>query len=155
MSAPIITFTDATSATLASQSFGNCNAGSTTSPITVYIWNNKGGSTVVSDTAQTTLTTVTFNGLLTGDTVPNGQEVVNYSMLGVKCTSQGDTSFTQVGAPSGTAVTAPIGGVAGGTGVIKGNINGDAAICQLQLVVPNNVTPGAAQWLGRVAYLYS
>lgn len=152
MAAPVLTFTDASSATLASFSFGSADAGSTTSAKVLYVWNNKGGGTLVSDTAQTTFTTKTFTGLDTGDTVPNGQEVVTNSILGVQCTSQGDVGYTQV---SGSTTTAPIGSAAGGVGIIKGNVNGDASILNLRLTVPPTVTPGAAQWLGRVAYLYS
>lgn len=152
MPAPVITFTDASSGNLASLSFGNVDAGSTTTPVTLLVWNNKGGGTIVSDTASTTMTTKTFTGLDVGDSPANGQEVVTSTMLGVKCTSAGDSAFAQVG---GSSITHSIGTAAGGAGVIKGVVGGDAAVCVLQLVVPSNVTPGAAQWLGRISYLYS
>lgn len=264
MSAPVISFTDGSGSSLASLSFGNCNAGSTTAPVTIRVYNNNGGGTAVSDTSQTTITTKTFNGLDTGDTVANGQEVVTNKMLGVLCTSlqagisapaapslttattggtlaagsynyrvtalnaygetlpspeaasnitttgttstvtiswaavpgassykvygrtpggelymatvnsgttytdtgsvvpagalpstnttPGPSTYTQVG---GSATTAAIGSVNGGQGVIKGTAGGDYTALSLQLVVPANVTAGAAQWLGRVSYLYS
>jgi hypothetical protein len=151
-SAPVITFTDSTSASLASLAFGNVDAGATTSALTVLVWNNKAGGTIVSDTSQTTFTTKTFNGLDTGDTTPNGQALVTGQYLGIQCTSQGDSGFTQVGSSSNTA---PIGSAAGGTGVIKGNVGGDAAYLSVRLVVPSGVAAGATQWLGRVSYLYT
>lgn len=264
MSAPVISFTDGSGSNLSSLSFGNCNAGSTTPAVTIRVYNNNGGGTAVSDTAQTTITTKTFNGLDTGDSVPNGQEVVTNKMLGVLCTSlqagisspaaptlttsttggtlaaatnynyritavnaygetlpspeasanvtttgttssitiswaavpgaasyniygrtaggelkivnvtttsytdtgavtpsgalptsnttAGPSTYTQVG---GSANTCPIGSINGGQGVIKGTAGGDYTALSLQLVVPSNVTAGAAQWLGRVSYLYS
>lgn len=151
MSAPVITFTDSSSATLSSLSFGNVNAGTTSSPVSILIWNNKAGGSVVSNTTSTTITTVTFNGLNTGDTVQNGQEVVSYLVLAEQCTSQGDSGYTQVG---GTT-TAPIGSAAGGTGVIDGTVGGDAAYLNLESIVPNNITPGAVQFLIRTSYLYT
>lgn len=152
MSAPVISFTDGSGSNLASLSFGNCDAGSTTASVNIRVYNNNGGGTAVSDTAQTTITTKTFNGNDTGDSPANGQEVVTNTMLGVQCTSLSDASFTQVG---GSASTHAIGSAAGGSGVIKGTVGGDYAALTLRLVVPANVTAGAAQWLGRVSYLYS
>lgn len=264
MSAPVISFTDGSGSSLASLSFGNCNAGSTTAPVTIRVYNNNGGGTAVSDTAQTTITTKTFNGLDTGDTNANGQQVVSSLMLGVLCTSlqagisapaaptlttsttggslaagsynyrvtalnaygqtlaspeaasniattgttstvtiswgavpgassykvygrtpggelyiaavtsgttytdtgaitpsgalpssnttQGPSTYTQVG---GSANTCPVGSLNGGQGVVKGTAGGDYSALSLQLVVPSNVVAGAAQWLGRVSYLYS
>ena len=151
MPAPVITFTDASSATLSSLSFGNVNAGATSSTTPILIWNNNGGGSVVSDTASTTITTVTFNGLISGDTVQNGQEVVTYLVLGEQCTSLSAPSFTQVGG----ATTGAIGSTVGGSGVIKGTVGGDAAAVNLRLVVPNNITAGPVQFLTRVAYLYT
>lgn len=150
MPAPVITFTDSSSATLSSLSFGNVNAGTTSSVVPILIWNNKAGGSVISDTSSTTLTTVTFNGLNTGDTVQNGQEVVTYLVLDEQCTSIGG-SYTQVG---GTT-TAPIGSAAGGSGTIKGVVGGDATYINLKLVVPSNITPGAVQFLIRTSYLYT
>jgi hypothetical protein len=66
-------------------------------------------------------------------------------------TTAGSAVYTQVGGPT----TSAIGSVIGGIGVIKGSIGGDYSGCNLQLVVPANITAGPAQWLGRVSYLYT
>lgn len=152
-SAPVITFTDALSSNISSYNFGNAASGSSSTPVTLYVWNNKGGGTVVSNATSVTLSTVTLNGQTTGgtDTVANGQQVVNDLILALKCTSQGDSAFTAVG---GTT-SAPIGSSAGGSGVILGSVGGDAAVVEFELQVPSSVTPGAAAWLARVSYLYS
>jgi hypothetical protein len=151
MAAPVITFTDSTSATLASLSFGNVDAGSTSAPVQVIIWNNKGGGSTLSDAVSVTLTTKTFNGLDTGDTVPNGQQVVTNLAVAEKCTSVLASSYTAIGGPT----TAPIGSALGGNGTIKGVIGGDAAYVSLTITAPSNVTAGPAQFLLRVNYLYS
>ena len=149
MPAPLITITNAASATLSSLAFNPTDAGSTSNTINILVWNNQGGSQVLSDATSATITTKTFNGYDTGDTVPNGQEVVSNLMLNIKCTSQGDSAFTAVGGET----TAPIGNSTVGT--IKGSIGGTSAAIATQVVAISNVTAGTAQWLTRVAYIYS
>jgi len=115
------------------------------------IFNNKNGGTTVSDATQCQITTKTWTGLDSGDTVPNGQEVVSYETLQVKCTSQGDSGYT----PVGGEITHAVGSAAGGTGTIKGFIGGDAAIVLMTQNPPLNITAGTAQYLIRILYVYS
>lgn len=149
MPSPLITVTDAGSATISSLSYNNVDSGSNSGIITVLVWNNKGGSQVISDAVQATITTKTFNGQDTGDTVQNGQEIVTYTMLNTQCTSQGDVSYTPVGGP----ITAPIGNVT--TGTIQGTVGGTAARVNTKIIAVSNVTAGPAQFLLRLNYLYS
>lgn len=151
MSAPVITFTDSTSATLATLAFGNVDAGSTSSPISILIWNNKGGGSSVSNATSVTLTTKTFNGLDTGDTVPNGQQVVTNLAVAEECTSIGQGSYTNIGGET----TAAIGSAAGTSGTILGTSGGDAAFVNLTITAASNITAGPVQFLLRVNYLYT
>jgi hypothetical protein len=150
MSAPLFTVTDATSAVLSSVSYSNVNAGSVGGAVPLLFWNNKGGTQVLSDAVQCQLTTKTFNGLDTGDTVANGQEIVTNLILQGKCISQGDSAFTAIG---GSNSTMPIGNASVGT--ISGAIGGTYANVSTQIVAPGTVTAGTAQFLNRLLYLYS
>jgi hypothetical protein len=151
MPSPLFTVTDASSATITSVSYNNVNAGSSGSVVPLLFWNNKGGSSAVSDAVQVNITTVTFNGLTTGDTVANGQEIVTDTMFTVECTSQGDTVYT----PVGGATTAPIANTTGNPGTIQGTAGGTFAYVNTQIVATSNVTAGPAQFLIRLGYLYS
>jgi hypothetical protein len=151
MPAPVITFTDSTSSIISSLSFGNVDASSTSAVAEILVWNNKGGGSTLSNATSVTLTSKTYNGLDTGDTIPNGQQIVSSLLLGEQCVSQGDSGYTQVGGPT----TAPIGSSAGGTGTILGRAGGDAAFINLTMTAPSNVTAGPAAFLIRVSYVYS
>jgi len=149
MPSPLFTVTDASSATITSVSYNNVNAGSTGGIVPLLFWNNKGGTSIISDAVQVSVTTKTFNGLDTGDTVANGQEIVTNLIFNIECTSQGDTVYTAVGGPT----TAPIGNAAPGT--ISGAVGGTYAFVNTKIVAPNTVTAGPAQFLIRLNYLYS
>ena len=149
MAAPIFTVTDTTSSTINSISYSNVNAGATSANSPLLFWNNQGGSSVLSDATNVTITTKTFNGLDTGDTIVNGQEVVTDQMLYVQCTSQGDTTYTPVGGPT----TAPIGNSTPGT--IQGSVGGTYAFVNTFIAAPTTVTAGPASFIIRVNYLYT
>ena len=151
MAAPVISLTNAASAVITSLSYGNVDAGSVSVPQTVLVYNNFGGTNTISSAVNMTITTKTYNGQNTNDTIANGQEVVTNLSFAVKCISQGDTTYNAIGG----STTAPIGSFAGGVGVIKGVIGGDAAVCLLTLQAPSNVTAGAVSFLLRCNYLYS
>lgn len=150
MPAPLFTVTDMSSATINSVSYSNVDAGSASSVVSLLFWNNKGGSNALSDAVQVTVTTKTFNGLDTGDTVTNGQEIVTNTMFQEQCTSQSDATYTAVGGPT----TAPISD-GSSAGTISGTVGGSAAIVNTKIVAINNVTAGPAQFLIRLNYLYS
>ena len=150
MPSPVFTLTNSASSVISSLSYGNIDAGSASAPTQVYFWNNFGGSTAISDAINVTLTTKTYNGLDSGDTVQNGQEVVTGLSFAEQCISQGDVGYTSIGGPT----TAGIGSAAGGEGTIQGVTGGDAAIVNLTLSAPANVTPGQVQFLMRLNYSY-
>ena len=150
MAAPLITFTDSSSATLSSLSFGTVDADSISPEIDIMIWNNKGGLSTVSDTISATVTTKTYNGLDTGDTVPNGQEIVTNKSLEVKVTSLSEVSFTAIGG----ATVHSIGSSTGGSGIIEGDIGGKSSLITTRLNIPASATSGLQQFYTRVSYLY-
>jgi hypothetical protein len=151
MPSPVLTFTDTTSAALTQIQLGNVNASSTSAPFTFLVWNNKGGTQTLSSATTTTITALTYNGLSTGDTIPNGQEVVSNLAVGIQCTSQGDTGYTQIGG----STSAPIGSASGGTGTILGTIGGDNAVVNLTVTAASNIVAGPVQFLIRCSYVYS
>lgn len=149
MAAPLITITNSSSATMSVISYGNVDAASSSGVQQILVWNNMGGSQQLSDAISCTITTKTFNKLDTGDTAPNGQEVVTDLMFHVECVSQGDSGYTAVGGPT----TAPIGNSSVGT--IQGTIGGTCAVVNTQIVAPSNVSAGQSQYYTRVSFLYS
>ncbi len=150
MPAPIITFRDQNDNLLSKYNFGTVQLATTSSPITAHIWNNYQGTSSVSDAINTTITTLTFNGLVTGDTVANGQEVVTYQMLNIQnyTLTPSPTSFTPVGGNTAAA----IGSTQAGT--IPGSSPGSYAGLNLEISVPSNATPGAVQFLTKISYNY-
>jgi hypothetical protein len=166
MSAPYITFTAAqnSSSLLTTLSFGNVDAGTTTSPLSVWVWNNRvdglgNGVSTVSDTNSTTFTTRTYTGQDStsnggSDTAANGQQVVDTTIVQVRCVTLGESGSTWYSV-GGSTNAHTIGSASGGSGIIKGSIGGDYAVIAVRLNVPSNVTAGPTQWLGRVSYLYS
>jgi hypothetical protein len=150
MPAPVITVTNSASATINSMSYGNVNAGTTSSVNQLLFWNNFQGTQTLSDAVQCSLTTMTFNGLTTGDTVTNGQEIVTNTMFQEQCISQGDSGYTAIGGQT----TAPISD-GSSVGVIQGTIGGSCAVINTQIAAINNVTAGPSQWKIRISFLYS
>jgi hypothetical protein len=150
MPAPVFTVTNPSSATINSFSYGNVNAGSESSVNQLLFWNNFEGTQTLSDAVQCSLTTMTFNGLSTNDTVTNGQEIVTNTMFHEQCVSQGDADYTAIGGPT----TAPISD-GSSPGVIQGTIGGSAAVINTQVIAIINVTAGPAQFRIRISYLYS
>jgi len=147
---PIISFTDSNNTSITSLSFGGIDAGSTSDPIEIHIWNNKGGTPNVPNTTNTRITTKTYNGLDTGDTVPNGQEVVTYKMIQVKniSLSTPETFYTSIGGPDSHAIGAST------SEIIEGASPGGLCVLQIRAEIPTNATSGNIQFLIRVLYQY-
>lgn len=151
MSAPIISFTDSASAYVTQFSFGIVGAGTVSNPpLSGIVWNNFQGITSVSDAISATMTALTLSGLITGDTISDGQQIVTDLMTEIKVDSLSETVFT----PIGGQVSHVIGSAAGGPGVLLGSVNGDGAAFELVLNVPSNATPTTANWLLRINYIY-
>ena len=150
MPAPVFTLTNSASSTISSISYGNVNAGKDSSVTQLLFWNNFQGTQTLSDAVQCSLTIMTFNGLATGDTVTDGQEIVTNTMFQEQCVSQGDSGYTAIGGPT----TAPISD-GSSPGTIQGIIGGSAAVVNTQIVAINNVTAGPAQFKLRCSFLYA
>ena len=154
MADPIITFWDSTDSTqLSSIPWGSCGKGVETSEYTMNVWNNKGGSSPVDDAINCSITTMTYTGLESGDTVANGQEVVSDTMLNAKCTSYGDTSFTAVGG----STTTPI-GYTTSTATLKGSTatpSEQKATVVLKMSVPSDATGASINFKIRLNYSQS
>src|SRR5574343_438350 len=136
MANPVITITDATSATITSLSFGIVDIDAISDEEVIWIWNNKGGATTVSDAISATITAKTYNGLNSGDTVPNGQEIVTDLILVVEVTSLGESAFTPVGGSTVHFIGAT------STGVLPGDVGGTRSVVNLRLNIPPDATPG-------------
>jgi len=76
---------------------GTVNAGTTSTPAQINIWNNKDGSSNVSRMENVRITTVTMNGLSEGDSVVNGREIVENRMISVKSETNEEESWTNIG----------------------------------------------------------
>lgn len=148
MSNPVITFTDSSSATITSFSFGIVDIDAISDEETIWVWNNKGGIATVSDAISATITAKTYNGLNSGDTVPNGQEVVTDLMLEVEVTSLGESSFTAVGGSTVHFIGESV------TGVLGGDVGGTRSVVQLRLNIPPDATPGEVAFYIRVNYSF-
>lgn len=149
MSAPIITLTDGTDTNLPVLTFGVVDAGSQTSGILIRIWNNFANANGVSQAQNPQITTKTFNGLDGGDSIANGNEVVQNQMIAVRCNSQGDTAYTNIGG----ANTAPIADAPNQNPHIIASSS--FAECLVRANVPPASTPGNINFLIRVTYQYS
>lgn len=153
MPAPIVSwFTGDNTQPVSSWNIGTIDAG-TISPDTQFlIWNNRGGSTAVSDMTNCTITTKDAAGNNTGELVTN-------KWIEVRVDSASETTFT----PIGGTVTHPIqAGGGAGAGVISGAANDGTmansaqnfAKVTLHANVPATASAGNTNFLTRVAYQY-
>lgn len=174
MALPIVSwYNESNTAQLTSWNIGTVDAGSSSSPFTVLIWNNRGGDIEVSDMQNCTITTKDASGGNTG-------EIITDKWITVKVDSLEESTFTQIGGD----VTHPIRtnkstinangtftpGVAphssaDGSIDILGVINsgeleganqslGNVVQCTLVAQIPSTATAGTVNFLTRVAYQY-
>lgn len=151
MATPIFQVYESGGTTVAtSHSFGQVKAGNDSAEYTVEVWNNKGGSSVVADVIEATVTTTDASGGNTGDVVTG--KYMNLNVNGE--TSGNKLTWTAIG---GTA-KAPIRAAgytsaddSGGGGKFDGTVpagpNAAAAtkncgIMKFKIVLPNNATSG-------------
>jgi hypothetical protein len=154
MAAPILTLTDSTNTPLQVLNFGVVDAGNQTGGVPIRIWNNFSVAQGIADAQNPQITTKTYNGLDSGDSVQNGNEVVVNQMIGAQCTSAGQTAYTQIGGPNtlGIADSPPPAGQSY-TPVISGS--GGFAALLVRATVPASATAGNISFLLRVLYQYS
>lgn len=111
--------------------FGDIDPGDVSTPIELHLWNNKGGSSDVADMEYVRIGSVTKNGYTSGDTIPNGKDVVEDLYTQVKSITNSETSYTAIGGTTtktlanikGVKLPAP--GVPSGTGTT--DVNGHMA----------------------------
>jgi hypothetical protein len=153
MAAPILSLTDSTNTPLQILSFGIVDAGSQSGGIPIRVWNNFSNAAQISDALNTTITTMTYNGLFSGDSVANGNEIVTNQIIGVQCQTAGDTNYYQIGGPSNRPIgDSPISSSpTGGYEIRSANYAG----CLVQATVPSSASPGNINFLLRVAYQYN
>lgn len=155
MAQPVVSFWNANNtAQITSYDVGVVDAGSVTTDTTFLIFNNKGGSTAVSDMTNVTVTTKDSAGGNTGEFIAN-------KWVEVKCPAMGDVTFTPVGGTTTKAIKAKGASVA--SGVIKGSVNdGTSANAQdnyaeiiVHVNVPALATAGVVNGLFRCSYQHT
>ncbi|CAM6032153.1 unnamed protein product [Sphagnum compactum] len=71
-SSPVLTLTDSNNTVLSTLNFGVVDAGNYTGGVRVRVYNNLANAAGISDALNPTITTKTYNGLDSGDSVANG-----------------------------------------------------------------------------------
>ena len=153
MALPITIRNSDDSAELSSISWGSINKGSASAELTIRIWNNYGGASAVDDATDCALVVKTYTLLDTGDTNANGQELVTEQFVSAKCTTRGDTSFTDIGG----ATTLPIGNAAAST-TLSGEITdptAQASTVVLKITVPSDANAASINFKLGLAYTES
>ncbi|KGP82425.1 MULTISPECIES: hypothetical protein [unclassified Paenibacillus] len=156
MPAPIVSwYTSDNSSQVTQWDIGTVDAGSLSTTFTVLIWNNRGGSTAVSDMQNCTLTTKDSSGGNTGELVTN-------TWIEVKVDSLSESSFTAVGgtvtkdirATKSDTPAKTIKGPANDGNVNTANTTANFSKVTLRANVPPTATAGLVTFLTRVSYQY-
>ena len=151
MSTPVFQVYESGGSTVAtSHSFGQVKAGNESAEYEVEVWNNKGGSTAVSDVIEATVTTTDASGGNTGDVVTG-----KYMNLNVNGENSGGTlTWTAIGgttkAPIRAAAYTSADDSGGGgkfdgtvpTGTVEADATNNCGIMKFKIVLPNNSTSG-------------
>jgi hypothetical protein len=153
MTAPSVSWYDrpATSA-LPNWSIGVVDAGTVSADMGITIWNNKGGSTALSDMQNCTITTKDAAGGNTGELVLN-------KWVEVKVDSLSETTFSAIGGVG----THPIQAKNQAAGIISGAVNdgtranaiGNYAEITVHANVPSNASAGTVNFKLRAAYQFT
>lgn len=156
MSAPIITILNDSEVTVASWDAGTVQADHDSSVLTLRVWNNKGGSTAVSDLKDVSITTLDTDGGTSTDVV-----VGKWVRVNVPALDGSSTSWTSIGGATVKNVRAD--GLTSAAGyVIRGTTNDGTltgatpnyATIRLKVHVPLNATPGTKVWKTRLNGYY-
>ena len=151
MSTPVFQVYESGGSTVAtSHSFGQVKAGNESAEYEVEVWNNKGGSTAVSDVIEATVTTTDASGGNTGDVVTG-----KYMNLNVNGENSGGTlTWTAIGGTTKAPIRAAAYTSAddsGGGGKFDGTVpagstaaaaTNNCGIMKFKIVLPNNATSG-------------
>lgn len=172
MALPIVSwYNEANTTQVTSWNIGTVDAGSSSDPMTMLIWNNRGGTMDVSDMQNCTITTKDENGGNTGELVLN-------TWIGVKVDSMGESTYTYVGGdtthplhtdgettndngtfqPGVTPHASSDGASIDILGIInKGELAdaGNYVKVTLMATIPTTATAGTVNFLTRCAYQYT
>lgn len=151
MAAPIVSWYTSDNNTQVTQwDIGTVDAGSLSAEFIVLIWNNRGGSSAVSDMTNCTITTKDNSGGNNGELVTN---------TWIETKPDGEASFTAIGGTVTKDIKAVNASAAAKT--IKGDINTalvtntvNFAKLTLRANVPPTATAGLVNFLTRVSYQY-
>jgi len=151
MPAPIVSWWDSTNTTqMTSWDVGVVDAGSVSPDTQFLVWNNRGGTTAVSDMTNCVITTKDTQGGNTGD-------VVVEKWVEVRVDKLGETTFTAIGGttthPIGNGVTPQVISGAANDGTVA-NSNANFSTLTLHWRPPSTATAGQRNWLTRVSYQY-
>lgn len=146
-------FNSENTAPVASWAIGTVDAGTISPATTFIIWNNRAGTSLVSDMTSCTISTKDASGGNTG-------ELVTSKWIEVKVETLSETTFSAIGGTVTKAIkaggTAPAGTISGAIndGTVAGAANSFAKVT-LQANVPAIATAGNVDFLTRVSYLYT
>jgi len=154
MNSPVLTLCDTNNTVLNTLNFGVVDAGNLTGGVRVRIFNNLANASNISDAINPTITTKTYNGEDSGDSIANGNEVVVNQMIQVQCTSSGQTTYYSIGGPNVQFIadSPPQSGNQPPPPIIHSN---NYAECLLRAQVPPAATAGNISFLIRVAFQYN
>ena len=151
MATPIFQVYESGGTTVAtSHSFGQVKAGNESAEYTVEVWNNKGGSSVVADVIEATVTTTDASGGNTGDVVTG--KYMNLNVNGEA--SGGNPTWTAIGGTTKAPIRAAgytSADDSGGGGKFDGTVPAgttaatatkNCGIMKFKIVLPSNATSG-------------
>lgn len=155
MAAPVVSFYSRDNTTQVTLwDIGTIDAGTVSDPpFGLLVWNNRGGTSAVSDMENTTITTKDTAGGNTGDLVTN-------TWIEVRVDSLSESTFSAIGGTVTRPLRATDGTVA--AGVIKGTANdgtktnaiANFSEVSLRANVPGTATAGLYEFLVRISYQY-
>lgn len=155
MPKPVIYWYDATNTTqLTRWDIGTVDAGSTSKETTFLIWNNRGGTTALSDIHDCTITTKDAAGGNLGELITN-------TWIEVRVDSMNEFNFAKVGGDTTKPVTAEnaqpnfIMGLANDGNMATTATKQCFAKVTLRANIPATATAGNVSFLTRLAYQYS
>lgn len=153
-SAPVLTLTDSNNTPTPLFNFGIVDAGNETGGFSIRLWNNQANASGISDAINPSITTKTYNGYDSGDSVPNGEELVVNQYIQVQNISAGQTTYSAIGGPNTLSISdsAPQPGNSPPPPVIHSN---NFAACLVRASIPSSATAGNISFLIRVAFQYN
>jgi putative cofactor-binding repeat protein len=156
MAAPSITIVNDSDITVASWDCGTVQANSDSTILTILVWNNRGGSTALSDLKDVSITTLDIDGGSSSDVVAG--KWVQANVPGI---DGNNTTWTAIGGTTVKYLRADALAAADGN-VIRGiandgtftNSKSNYCTCRLKAHVPLNATPGTKVWKTRINGYY-